>query len=121
MKIETEIPDQRIEDLLVSAFEGGVGYWAQIVGYVLPPGVLKPEVAPYAVLPLREGCAVLVRQTDEQKAPKLTLDRDAIAKGLTLMAQRYPRHFSDFMSETDDADTGDVFLQCCLLGEIVYQ
>jgi hypothetical protein len=36
------------------------------------------------------------------------------------MAREAPQHFADFLNENDDADTGDVFVQCCLLGEIRY-
>ena len=31
-----------------------------------------------------------------------------------------PRHLADFMSESDDASTGDVFLQLCIFGSVVY-
>jgi hypothetical protein len=31
-----------------------------------------------------------------------------------------PRHFADVLNENDDAGTGDVFLQCCLFGEIIF-
>jgi hypothetical protein len=43
-----------------------------------------------------------------------------LAKGLQTMAEKYPRHFADFVAENDDADTGDVFLQCVVLGDVVY-
>jgi hypothetical protein len=36
------------------------------------------------------------------------------------MAREYGRHFSDMIAENDDATTADVFLQCCLFGELVY-
>jgi hypothetical protein len=28
--------------------------------------------------------------------------------------------FADFLKEDDDATTGDVFLQCCLFGEVQF-
>jgi hypothetical protein len=36
------------------------------------------------------------------------------------MADKYPRHIADILSENDDATTGDVFLQLCLFGDVVY-
>jgi len=36
------------------------------------------------------------------------------------MASEAPRHFADFIAENDDAETADVFLQCCLFGRIVF-
>jgi hypothetical protein len=43
-----------------------------------------------------------------------------MAKGLQVMAEKYPVHFNNFDSDNFDAETGDVFLQCSLFGEIVY-
>lgn len=36
------------------------------------------------------------------------------------MAEKWPRHFGNFISENEDAETGDVFIQLALLGDIVY-
>lgn len=48
------------------------------------------------------------------------LDQKKLIKGAKIMAQKYPRHFKNWIEETDDSITADVFLQCCLFGEIVY-
>jgi hypothetical protein len=48
------------------------------------------------------------------------LDMAAITRGLDSMARQYPPAFADIIRGTDDAETGDVFLQCALLGGIVY-
>lgn len=40
--------------------------------------------------------------------------------GLSLMSRDYPNHFADFMAENEDAETADVFVQCCIFGNIVY-
>lgn len=39
LKVEVEIDkfEHRTRDLLITAFEGGVGYWCRIEGYVYPP------------------------------------------------------------------------------------
>lgn len=36
------------------------------------------------------------------------------------MAEKDPRHFGDLVSENDDADTHDVFIQHVLFGEVIY-
>jgi hypothetical protein len=48
------------------------------------------------------------------------LGKSEIEKGLSLMAEAYSKHFSDFIEENDDADTADTFLQLCLFGEVVF-
>jgi hypothetical protein len=47
------------------------------------------------------------------------LDMGTIRHGLQVMANQYPRHWNNFINDNEDADTGDVFLQCCLWGEVV--
>jgi hypothetical protein len=48
------------------------------------------------------------------------LDNEAVQLGLQIMAKDYPNHFADLVNETGDATTDDVFLQCCLFGELIY-
>jgi hypothetical protein len=58
------------------------------------------------------------------------LDRAAIERGLALFAagksihtdktKVVMHHFANWMNEEDDAETGDVFLQLCVFGEVKY-
>jgi len=123
MDITTNIPDTLIAGLLCAAFEGGVGYWCTITGYTEPevPRSVWGEDRIYRHVdyPLTGG-AVLCEVTDEDEPERLVLDREAVERGLRLMAEKAPRHWGDFLAENYDADTGDVFVQLALLGEIVY-
>ena len=129
MNIEIEIDDKHIAGLLCSGFEGGVGYWCRIMDYKIPeeihPVIDTEYVYKYCDYPLLPSGAVICRvideegQTDESYTP-LVLDREAIVRGLTLMAKSHPKHVGDFLSGNYDADTGDVFIQLSLLGSIVY-
>ncbi len=117
------LTDAQIADLLCAAFEGGVGYWCVITGYDRP---IKPRsvwgedtVYPHVDYPLTGG-SVLCQVTDEEDPPELVLDRAAIDRGLALLPTVAPKHLADILSENTDADTGDAYLQLCLLGEIVY-
>jgi hypothetical protein len=56
----------------------------------------------------------------EKAGKKLVLDRAAIVKGMQLFMEKYPRMYADFVGDGGDAITGDAFVQCCLLGEVVY-
>jgi len=123
MDVTTNIPESRIADLLCAGFEGGVGYWCCITGYTEPE---EPRSAwgdttifRHVDYPLCGG-AVLCEVTDEDDPETLILDRKAVERGLRLMAEKYPRHWGDFIAENEDACTGDVFIQCALLGEVVY-
>lgn len=134
MDINVTVSDKRIAELLCTGFEGGMtGQWCRImktrkpkkVRFVLDEGRKDGKSWPFYDYPVIGG-AVICRlddgsadETDEKYTP-LVLDRAAIDRGLKLMAQKYPKHWGDFMNENDDAVTGDVAIQCCLLGDLVY-
>ena len=43
-----------------------------------------------------------------------------IEKGLKVFAEKSPYQFGEWLLDNDDSITGDVFLQCCLFGEVKY-
>lgn len=119
-QVKTVISDQRIEDLLCSAFEGGSNYWYIIKSFNYPPGATKQSLGityPHIELPLKGGS--LTVGDIEGDLPDKVLDRLAINNGLEIMARNYPTHYADFLAENDDATTADVFLQCAVFGEVV--
>jgi hypothetical protein len=119
VKIEITIPDEMISNLLCSAFEGGSNYWLRSAGTVeAPSGVFDRTTAPLE--PGGKVSIVLQEEAVTGKGVKYTLDRDAILRGIVAMREKAPKHFGDALAENDDAETGDVFLQCCLFGEVVY-
>ncbi len=116
------ITDERIEDLLTDAFEGGSNYWYIIKKYNYPPGQTRQSMGikfPHVEIPLKGG-SLLVGELEGDTDYDKVLDRAAIERGLKLLAEKYPKHWADFLTENDDADTGDVFLQLALYGEVVF-
>lgn len=122
--VTIKITDEQIAGLLCNAFEGGSNYWIGEVEQGKEP-TSKLEGDDYfhwaQWWPVCGG-SVLVTECDpdtgETKAH--ALDRAAIERGLVSMSIKSPTYFGDFISQNDDAETGDVFLQYCLFGEIVY-
>ena len=123
-----EINSDLIRDSLCLAFEGGSNYWYAELDKGAPP----TEDISSACQIYKDSwvyswptCGGSVTLTDFVEGDTggplpLTLDGQAIARGLQSMADKYPRHLHDLLAEDGDAETGDVFLQCCLFGEIVY-
>jgi hypothetical protein len=119
IKRDVEITDQSLFDLLVTAREGGSNYWMEGIKYTKPQKKFTPvedEVYPFVDYPLNGGTVKITHNDIEQH----TLTREGIERGLVVMAEKYPRHMNDFIIENYDADTADVFLQCCVFGELVY-
>ncbi len=117
------VPPQRIQDMVVGAFEGGSNYWLTGQVTLVKPwltempkcGVVwygNPERNIFA-----EESFEVALETDEGR--KL-LTRETVQKGLELMATLHRDHFNDLVNENDDATTSDVFLQLCLFEEVVY-
>jgi hypothetical protein len=127
IKITQDVDLGRLAGLLCCAFEGGTNYWAKIE---MVPGDAKPDVesfgpdwkdiADYRHLwcPLTEGAKVKVWDTEspDDLLGELTLEKVKAA----LPAFLKTAHGRNFVQEEDDAETGDVFVQYCLFGEIVY-
>lgn len=125
------VTNRQVSDLLCCAFEGGSNYWYAELDYDLGEGYTiadfrKGGRCQYPdtyfhwcqLVPLVEGCAVVFK--DSEEGTKLRLDHAAIERGVRVMSAKYPKHFANWMSEDFDAETGDVFLQCCVFGEVVY-
>jgi hypothetical protein len=123
---------ETVQNLLASALEGGSNYWYGALDYDFGAtgwtlddfregGVMaNPDeyFHPCQIVPFAEGCAVTLEVQGEPGRERL--DLDAIKRGLERMALAAPEHFNNIDGPGEDAITGDVFLQCCLFGEIVY-
>jgi len=122
-EVKFKISKERISDLLDTAFEGGSNYWYVIREHVYPAGKTVHDYKfPYLELPLTEGGSLIIDSKDDpdKKYSSKVLNLESIKKGLEIMAVRFPGYFQDFLNENEDAITGDVFLQCCLFGEVVF-
>lgn len=132
--IKQEIPEERLKGILCTAFEGGTNYWLtditphferddlSIDDFREGGKMQDPKCYWHwcQLVPLTEGCYLTFKDREDEDKRRYRLDRRTIEEGLAVMAKKYPKHFGDLISENDDADTGDVFMQCCVFGEIVY-
>lgn len=123
--VETTVPVGRIADLLCCALEGGMaGQWACHTETVLGSDDSGLDKEGWSALggiyraPLTSDGYLMFE--DEEDGQTYKLNRDNIAAGLQKMAEEYPTSWGDFIAENEDAITGDVFLQLCLLGDVVY-
>lgn len=116
-----------ITNAIVGVIEGASGEWLCEYEYIsTPDGV--PEKSPEGPLYAREefwACGgIMSFSYDDPDHPGQViakkLDAAAITKGLAVMLEKVPRRFADLYGENDDAITHDAFMQCALLGDIIY-
>lgn len=125
MKIEIDITPHQLVDMFVTAIEGGSTYWCQGLFKLTGP---EPEVRPWYSAPniwADPNTTIEVHYDDPDKpegngAGRKTLRVADLQTGVQAMADKYPSHFADWLLQESDADTGDCFLQCIVLGDCVY-
>lgn len=123
LSIMLEIEYDMIQGLLSCAFCGGSNYWILSVEphhseYDKITPQMRGIFSNLETIALYHGYVIV--HTQDEPLVNHRLDFATIQRGLRVMLDKYPRHFADAVGENADAITGDVFLQCCLFGEIVY-
>lgn len=109
--IRSHIDIEDIKNLLDSASRGA-SYWAGT-------GLAYESETKKALTD--EGVEIQDIEGGDDITPKLyNLNLKKIKRGLTVMAKKEPSHFADFIKGDGDDNTGDIFLQCCLFGEVIY-
>lgn len=105
-----------IADLIVTAVEGGSGYWCR--RFCLITGT--PTDTPWYASPgLYEDPNLEIGwETNDGDADIVVLS--SFERAMNQFAEQYPQRFSNFITGHYDADDADVFLQLLCLGEEVY-
>ena len=135
MQITTthEITPRRIADLMVTAIEGGIGYWCSGVklrsaGDVNFDRVHKgpwydnPEVYENPELKIE---VIEAEGSDGTENVTHTIGLKEMEKGFVLLQTFGADHckgycWRDFLNDNEDAITADVWLQLATFGELVY-
>lgn len=99
MKIEIEVPDKRMIDLLIEGIEGGIAYWCKSANR-------------------GEGNSWIFVEREGNVEHRVSAPMARYA--LVLMHQKAPEHFADWLTGCDDATTGDALIQLACFGELKY-
>lgn len=113
-----------VDSLITAAFEGGSNYWYLINpdSLVKPSGFKRDEGVHYALLDaVYQGGSVIVHDVNDVGEILGYLNVANINRGISLMSERYmSSHWKDIITGEWDAETADVFLQLCVMGDIVF-
>lgn len=113
----------KITNAIIGAFEGGSTYWLRECDYTYrPEGVEGSPLYAEDQFWAKGGKMNLIYDDPEDQEQRATKEVGLleIKAGLRTMAEKDPRHFGDLVSENDDADTHDVFIQHVLFNEVIY-
>ena len=130
--ITTQVTRERVGDLICNAWEGWSYYWidgAEVTrtGFI-PKGGAPDSLGfcdapcPYPWQhPLYGGEVRVDYGAEEGEDKHAVFSGESVRRGWELFQRpEYRQHLNNFIEENDDAITGDVFLQLCVLGEVVY-
>ena len=116
MKIEIEIPDQDIIDILTTALEGGSNYW-----YYLPDLSMLADSDEYLEDRIFNACVaggsipVHGIETDEYLGE---INLENIIRGIKLFIKIGTSEHT--LDPTMDANDADILFQYTVMGEVVY-
>jgi hypothetical protein len=125
MRLSPNVPAQKIRDQFTAAFEGGSNYFLQSAA--LMKADVHPTRRPWYSCPevFEKSFEIELGYDDPSEYEgfgngRKTITEADVRSGLDVMRRDHPKQFAKVMSGDGDADTADVFLQCCLFGKVVY-
>ena len=117
-----EISDELIEDILCTAFEGGITYWANNISChdnkdMKKVGGWKHE---YLTKTKKKDAKLIVHTIS---GGEVTVTKKSIIDALQKMdtpEYKYTKALDRILSEQYDADDADIVVQTACFGEVVY-
>lgn len=119
IQIEKTVTAQEIEDIMVTALEGGIGYWACLLDDE-PEFENKPkniQTSQYAVELLLLGKTIKFQDAEDDEGEIWELTIEKLLAGIAQNTKERPH---DCNIEDGDDITADCIVQYALFGEIVY-
>jgi hypothetical protein len=146
--LNRSLDKQDIIDLFVTALEGGSNYWyymdlpdniksygqsiSEAVGeFILQGGKIyfyDNELRSEVMYNLKRGEYTIEGDIIDQKRFNEDIDEtylgfvtmDRILEAITIIKKEYPNIWENILLEQEDAGDADVFLQLCVMGEVVF-
>lgn len=114
---ESEINPEDINDLMVTALEGGINYWCRkaIIDYV--PEDQRDNVQYTSDAIGYDGSLILY---DAESDDKYLLNQEKFLEGIKMAMEHFGYSSFEDLFDNHDAETADCIVQFALFGEIVY-
>lgn len=109
------ISKQNIIDLFVTALEGGSNHWYYLK--TLPNGVKSAEAIGEHIL---NGGYIQFFDIENPKELLGDVDMNNLLDAIQLLKTKYPNEYENIIMDEYDANDADIFLQLCVMGEVVF-
>lgn len=125
--IKTDVPRQVLEDVFVTALEGGSNYW-----YYLPEESIKAirDAVPKSVEPclsiaiskaiIDHGVPVGINDAENEDDELGVISMNTMAERLQILATESKWAFDQEIEGNGDASSSDVWLQYMAFGEVIF-
>jgi hypothetical protein len=118
------ISDEDINDLLVTAFEGGSNYWYYLghdAGEIYRKyGTRGTPTVDRIFLAVQAGESIPIRDAEDENEILGYINTASIKKGTRLFKEQYPNNYSNLKLEEYDVEDADIWLQLVVLGELTF-
>jgi len=116
--INHKLSIEMIDDLMTTAFEGGINYWCKKVKIIdFPPNMNVNLTNLFASTLLANGG--LVRLYDAESNDEWILNRPMIIKGIEMYCNKNSVT-PEYMYDMHDADTADEIVQYAVFNELIF-
>lgn len=128
MNVEIKITDEVLENIFVTALEGGSNYWYLIGddGHDAVRGVISKEddetfSTAICTAVMHRGASVPIRDLENEDEVLGTLTKSSVEENLSIMAKS-DHSWALFaeINEEGDANSSDMVFQYMVMGEIVF-
>ena len=121
--ITVEISDKMIEDILCSAFEGGITYWAENVSCKDNDDMKKVGGWKHEYLTKTKKKDAIMYIHDIETGERYPITKKSIIDALQKMDKpeyKYTKALNRILNEQWDADDADIVVQTACFGHVVF-
>jgi len=123
-RAEKKLSNEDFIDIFVTALEGGSNYWYFIKD--IPTEVRSIQTKKSMALSealgdyVLHGGGVHFYDVEDENEYLGKADLDSILDAVNIIKRDYPDIWNSMLDENVDGDAADVFLQLCVMGDVVY-
>lgn len=122
--VSSNLDNQVIEDLIITALEGGSNYWYWIEEFPsnFPAGNEPLAVRFFDFIWNFKGKMKIYDIESDPKKPELlgTISKESVKEAFNIMAKEYSYNLGNILQDNWDANDADVLFQLAVMGKVIF-